>query len=138
MTELTDIVDRARDELAAADDAVALDEVRVRYLGKQGLLTGQRKQLGKLPADERPAAGKRINEAIDAVQAALDGRREALSSARLNSRLRDEQLDVSLPGRGQQAGGLHPITRTLTRIEEFFGQVDIGINDISFFIRVQF
>jgi phenylalanyl-tRNA synthetase alpha chain len=127
MTELTDIVDRARDELAGADEAVALDEVRVRYLGKQGLLTQQRKQLGKLPADERPAAGKRINEAIGAVQEALDGRREALSSARLNARLRDEQLDVSLPGRGQRAGGLHPITRTLTRIEEFFGQVGFDI-----------
>ena len=127
MADLNDIVARARDELVAADDAVALDEVRVRYLGKQGLLTAERKRLGGLPAGERPAAGKRINEAIGAVQEALETRRAAILEARLNSRLRDEQLDVTLPGRGQRSGGLHPITRTLLRIEEFFGQAGFDI-----------
>ena len=68
MTELTDIVDRARDELSAARDAVTLDAVRVRYLGKQGLLTQQRKQLGTLPAAERPEAGKRINQARSTIE----------------------------------------------------------------------
>ncbi len=127
MTELTDIVDRARDELSAARDAVTLDAVRVRYLGKQGLLTQQRKQLGKLPAAERPAAGKRINQALESVQQALEARRAALAAETLESRLRDERLDVTLPGRGQRAGGLHPITRTLARIEEFFGQLGFEI-----------
>lgn len=127
MTELADIVSRATDELSAAVDAVALDEVRVRYLGKQGLLTQQRKQLGKLPAADRPAAGKRINEALDSVQQALDARRAALESERIESRLRDEQLDVTLPGRGQRAGGLHPITRTLDRIALFFGQIGFEV-----------
>jgi phenylalanyl-tRNA synthetase alpha chain len=108
-------------------DAVALDEVRVRYLGKQGLLTQQRKQLGKLPAADRPQAGKRINEALDSVQQALDARRAALESERLESRLRHEQLDVTLPGRGQRAGGLHPITRTLDRIALFFGQIGFEV-----------
>ncbi len=127
MTELTDIVDRARDELSAARDAVTLDAVRVRYLGKQGLLTQQRKQLGKLPAGERPEAGKRINQALESVQQALEARRAALEAETLESRLRDERLDVTLPGRGQRAGGLHPITRTLARIEEFFGQLGFEI-----------
>jgi phenylalanyl-tRNA synthetase alpha chain len=127
MPELTDIVNRARDELAAAADAVALDEVRVRYLGKQGLLTMERKQLGKLPAEQRPAAGKRINQALESVQQALEARRGALAAERLDARLRDERLDVTLPGRGQHSGGLHPITRTLERIEEFFGQLGFEI-----------
>ncbi len=127
MPELTDIVGRARDELSAAADAVALDEVRVRYLGKQGVLTRERKQLGKLPVAERPEAGRRINEALESVQQALDPRRGAIAAAQLDARLRDERLDVTLPGRGQHAGGLHPITRTLERIEEFFGQVGFEI-----------
>ncbi len=127
MPELTDIVGRARDELSAAADAVALDEVRVRYLGKQGLLTRERKQLGKLPVAERPEAGRRINEALESVQQALEVRRGAIAAAQLDARLRDERLDVTLPGRGQHAGGLHPITRTLERIEEFFGQVGFEI-----------
>ena len=127
MPELTDIVSQARDELRAAADAVALDEVRVRYLGKQGLLTQQRKQLGKLPAAERPEAGRRINEALESVQLALEARRTALQAETLESRLRDERLDVTLPGRGQAAGGLHPITRTLERIEDFFSQVGFEV-----------
>jgi len=127
MPDLTDIVNQARDELSAARNAVTLDQVRVRYLGKQGLLTEQRKQLGKLPAAERPEAGKRINEALESVQQALEARREALAAESLEARLRDEQLDVTLPGLGQRAGGLHPITRTLERIENFFGQVGFEI-----------
>ncbi len=127
MAELTDIVNQARDELSAARDAVALDAVRVRYLGKQGLLTAQRKQLGKLPAAERPAAGKRINAALESVQRALDDRRAAIDAETLTSRLRDEQLDVTLAGRGQRTGGLHPITRTLQRIEMFFAQVGFEV-----------
>jgi len=127
MAELADIVNQAREELASAADAVALDAVRVRYLGKQGLLSQQRKQLGKLPAAERPVAGRRINEALDSVQQALDARRAALEADRLEARLRDERLDVTLPGRGQRAGGLHPITLTLGRIEAFFGQVGFEV-----------
>jgi phenylalanyl-tRNA synthetase alpha chain len=99
----------------------------VRYLGKQGLLTRERKQLGKLPVAERPEAGRRINEALESVQQALETRRGAIAAAQLDARLRDERLDVTLPGRGQHAGGLHPITRTLERIEEFFGQVGFEI-----------
>jgi len=127
MSELNEIVEQARDELSAARDAVALDAVRVRYLGKQGLLTAQRKQLGKLPATERPEAGKRINAALERVQEALDARRAAIEAEALDARLGSEHLDVTLPGRGQRAGGLHPITRTLDRIEAFFAQVGFEV-----------
>ncbi len=127
MPELTDIVRLARDELSAAADAVALDQVRVRYLGKQGVLTVERKQLGKLPVEQRPEAGKRINEALESVQQALEARRGAIAAEQLDARLRDERLDVTLPGRGQHSGGLHPITRTLERIQEFFGQLGFEI-----------
>jgi phenylalanyl-tRNA synthetase alpha chain len=127
MPELSDIVSQARAALAGAADAVALDEVRVRYLGKGGLLTQQRKQLGKLPTSERPEAGRRINEALESVQQALEARRAVLATETIEASLRDERLDVTLPGRGQTAGGLHPITRTLERIEEFFAQVGFEI-----------
>ena len=127
MPELTDSGRLARDELSAAADAVALDEVRVRYLGKQGVLTVERKRLGKLPVEQRPQAGKRINEALQSVQQALEARRAAIAAEGLEARLRDERLDVTLPGRGQHSGGLHPITRTLERIEEFFGQLGFEI-----------
>ncbi|MDX1433519.1 MAG: phenylalanine--tRNA ligase subunit alpha [Gammaproteobacteria bacterium] len=127
MSELNDIVEQARSELAAARDAVALDAVRVRYLGKQGLLSAQRKQLGKLPSAERPEAGKRINAALESVQQALDARRAAIEAESLDARLESEHLDVTLPGRGQRSGGLHPITRTLDRIEAFFAQVGFEV-----------
>ncbi len=129
MEQLTDIVARAHAELGEASDRMSLDAVRVRYLGKQGLLTGQLKQLGKLPADERPEAGKRINEAKRTVQDALEARREAIERDALDARLEHERVDVTLPGRGQAAGGMHPITRTLERIRRLFAE--IGFEDVQ-------
>ncbi len=129
MEQLTDIVARAHAELDEASDRSALDAVRVRYLGKQGLLTGQLKQLGKLPADERPEAGKRINDAKRTVQEALEVRREAIERGALGARLERERVDVTLPGRGQAAGGMHPITRTLERIRRLFAE--IGFEDLQ-------
>jgi phenylalanyl-tRNA synthetase alpha chain len=98
----------------------ALDEVRVRLLGKKGLLTEQLKGLGALPTAERPAAGQRINEAKAAVQAALEARRQNLDAAALDAELAQGAIDVTLPGRGQETGGLHPVTRTRLRIEQIF------------------
>lgn len=106
--------------IEAAADLRALDDIRVRYLGKKGELTAQLKQLGKLPPEQRREAGQVINEAKGRVQAALDARREALEEAELEARLSAETIDVTLPGRGQDIGGLHPVTRTLERIRELF------------------
>ena len=113
--------------IAAAPDLAQLDQVRVRFLGKSGELTALLKQLGTLPKDERPAAGQLINVAKDAVQQALDARRSVSEQAALTARLGAERLDVTLPGRGQQSGGLHPITRTLRRIERLFANAGFAV-----------
>ncbi len=126
-TGIEEIVARAQAELARAEDLVALDELRVRYLGKQGLLTAQLKQLGRLPAEQRPQAGKAINEAKRRVQESIEVRRRELEERRLAARLESERVDVTLPGRGHRAGGVHPVTRTLERIEALFAQAGFEI-----------
>ncbi len=120
MDSLAQLEVQARQAIEAAGDLAALDQVRVHYLGKKGVLTEQLKSLGRLPADERREAGQSINLAKDAVQAAIEARRSALQSAAIEEQLARETVDVTLPGRGQQQGGLHPITRTLQRIETLF------------------
>jgi phenylalanyl-tRNA synthetase alpha chain len=112
---------------SAAESLTALDEVRVRYLGKSGQLTAQLKSLGKLPKEERPAAGQRINEAKQRVQALLEASRARLEEQALSDRLRDERIDVSLPSRGQTPGALHPVTRAMLRIERLFANAGFSI-----------
>ena len=124
---LQTIVLAAETAVAAAADLAALDQVRVHYLGKKGVLTEQLKTLGTLAPEARREAGAAINVAKDAVQAALEARRHALEAEALHRRLAAERVDVTLPGRGVQAGGLHPITRTLRRIEELFRQVGFSV-----------
>jgi phenylalanyl-tRNA synthetase alpha chain len=106
--------------IEAAENLSGLDEVRVRYLGKSGLLTAQLKQLGKLPKEARPEAGQAINRAKQALQQRVEARRRELEADALRQRLASETVDVTLPGRGQRPGGLHPVTRTLERIERLF------------------
>jgi phenylalanyl-tRNA synthetase alpha chain len=120
VSSLVELEQAALQEVSSATDAAALDNVRVRYLGKKGLLTRQLKQLGKLPAEERPAAGQEINRIKQLVQEAISTHGEALQSAALDTQLAGEKIDVSLPGRGQSKGGLHPVTRTMRRIEQLF------------------
>jgi len=123
LQELVELVHDAQLALAQADDLAKLDQIRVHYLGKKGVLTERLKQLGKLPAEQRPQFGQMINEAKEEIQHALEARKAALLAAQLESQLGAEAIDVTLPGRGQRPGGLHPITRTLERIEAFFTQV---------------
>jgi len=120
---------QAREAVAAAADLKALDEIRVRYLGKKGLLTEQLKQLGALPADQRPQAGQAINIAKKQVQEAIETRKADLQQAALQAQLAAECVDVTLPGRGEHGGGLHPVTRTLQRIEQLFA--GMGFESIS-------
>jgi phenylalanyl-tRNA synthetase alpha chain len=117
----------AEQAIADANDVAALDQARVRYLGKNGLLTAQLKTLGQLPKEERPAAGQAINAAKAALQQAIEARQAALESAVLEARLAAERIDVTLPGRGQAMGGLHPVTRTLQRIEELFANAGFSV-----------
>jgi phenylalanyl-tRNA synthetase alpha chain len=121
------LLERALADTAAASDLSELDEVRVAFLGKKGLLTEQLKGLGALPAAERPAAGQIINEAKGVIQAAMESRRAALENAALDAELAKGTLDVTLPGRGQDPGGLHPVTRTRLRIEQIFSQAGFQI-----------
>jgi phenylalanyl-tRNA synthetase alpha chain len=124
---LATLLERALADTAAAPDLSQLDEVRVAFLGKKGLLTEQLKGLGALPAAERPAAGQIINEAKAVIQAALEARRAALEDAALDAELAKGTIDVSLPGRGQEPGGLHPVTRTRLRIEQIFSHAGFQI-----------
>ncbi len=120
MEGLGELQQQAAAAITQAVDLKALDDVRVHYLGKKGLLTEQLKKLGTLPHEERKAAGQEINVAKQAVQQAIEARKETLQQAELAARLAADRIDVTLPGRGQQSGGLHPITRTLERIEQLF------------------
>ena len=129
MQELESIVAAARSEFAGCDDAAALENVKATYLGKGGRLTEVLKTLGRLPASERPAAGARINEAKAELETALQRRREELAEIGLARKLAADALDVSLPGRGQGVGGLHPITRTLQRIEMLFHSLGFAVAD---------
>jgi phenylalanyl-tRNA synthetase alpha chain len=129
MDELDRIVAAALADFDACADAAALENGKAKYLGKAGALTALLKSLGRLPAAERPAAGARINEAKLALEAALAARREALADSRLAAQLAAEALDVSLPGRGGGIGGLHPITRTLERIETLFRSLGFAVAD---------
>jgi len=120
-TELEILLNEAQAAVDGAGDLRALDDVRVRYLGKSGVFTEQLKGLGKLPKEDRPAAGQEINKAKQALQKAIEARKTALETAALAERLAAERIDVSLPGRGNGNGGLHPVTRTMQRIQEIFG-----------------
>jgi phenylalanyl-tRNA synthetase alpha chain len=129
MEDLSQLVDHARSDFAQCTDPAALENAKARYLGKAGAITARMKTLGTLSAAERPAAGARINEAKTAIEAALDQRREALAQAKLDAQLAGEALDVSLPGRGQGVGTLHPVTRTLARIESLFRSLGFEVAD---------
>jgi phenylalanyl-tRNA synthetase alpha chain len=120
MDKLEHIVASALAEFAACNDPAALENCKAKFLGKSGQLTESLKGLSKLSATERPAAGARINQAKSELEAALSRRRDELAEAKLERQLAAESLDVSLPGRGAGVGGLHPITRTIDRIEALF------------------
>jgi len=126
---LATLVARAAAEFAAADELARLEDVKARYLGKDGALTARLKGLGQLPAEERKQAGAAINAAKTQIESALAARREALRQARLEARLAAEALDVTLPGRGPARGTIHPVMRTLERIEALFRSIGFEVAD---------
>src|SRR5437016_3994412 len=109
--EITDIFQRAKSEIINAVSLQALDQIRVQYLGKKGELTELLKGVGKLTPEERPLAGQAVNKAKGEIQTLLNGRKETLEAEVLKQQLEHEAIDVTLPGRGQSIGNLHPITR---------------------------
>ena len=120
MGDLATLLRQALDEVTASTTLAALDEVRVRWLGKKGAFTEQLKALGALPAADRPAVGARINEAKQQFEAAVESTREALAGAAVEAELAAGRIDVSLPGSGEARGGIHPVTRARLRIERIF------------------
>ena len=122
-----DIVQEAEAAIAAAETLGELDVVRVQFLGRQGRITTESRTLGTLVPELRPEAGKRLNDGKQAIRDVLDARKAILSANVLQSRLASERLDVSLPGRGQSSGGLHPVTRTLDRISSLFRAIGFEV-----------
>ncbi|WP_263322565.1 phenylalanine--tRNA ligase subunit alpha [Endozoicomonas sp. Mp262] len=121
------IVDSALSAVSEATDIAGLDEVRVRYLGKKGEMTSLLKGLGKLSPEERPKAGARINVAKQQVQEAINSRRAGIEEQALAAKLASETIDVTLSGRGQALGTVHPITRTMERISDYFGRIGFSV-----------
>ncbi len=128
MEQLQKILDQALQQFAVINDEAELEQVKAKYLGKEGSLTSLLKGLGKLSAEERPAAGAKINVIKQQIEGALQARRSALQQSKLTQKLAAEALDVTLPGRGSGTGGLHPITRTLQRIEQLFHSLGFAVS----------
>ena len=122
-----DIVREAEAAIAAARTLGELDDARVQFLGRHGRITVESRVIGTLAPELRPEAGRRLNDGKRVIGNALDARRAALSADNLQSRLVTERLDVTLPGRGQSSGGLHPVTRTLERISSLFQAVGFEV-----------
>jgi phenylalanyl-tRNA synthetase alpha chain len=129
MTDIQSLSASALADIAAATTPDALEALRVSLLGKSGSITAQLKALGALPGDQRKAAGEAINLARDAIGEALAARKQVLDSAALDARLAQESVDVTLPGRDAGRGGVHPVSRTLERIAEIFGQLGYASAD---------
>ena len=129
MSEIESLSTQALADIASAQTPDALESLRVALLGKSGTVTAQLKQLGTLPGDQRKAAGEAINVARDAIANALSTRKAVLEDAALDARLAGENIDVTLPGRNPERGGLHPISRTLERIADIFGRLGYELAD---------
>ena len=129
MNNLEQLIAQATADFTAATEIARLEEVKAAYLGKEGSLTALLKGLGKLPPEERKTAGAAINVAKAQVESALAERREALRNAQLEAQLAAEALDVTLPGRGPTRGSIHPVMRTLDRIEQLFRSIGFAVAD---------
>ena len=125
--ELDAIINQAQSQIDAAQDAATLDQVRVEFMGKKGKLTDLLKGLGKLSNEERPAAGQKINQAKQVIQQAISAKGDFLRNEELNRKLSEEAVDVTLPGRVENPGNLHPVSRTIARIESFFGELGFAV-----------
>lgn len=129
MTDLHTLVAQLQTEVARAQDAAAVEALRVQYLGKKSQLSDLSKRMGQLGEEERRAFGAELNAAREAITGSLNDRKNVLAEAALSARLLAEQVDVTLPGRGQLPGGLHPVTRVMERIEDFFTRVGFTVAD---------
>lgn len=128
-TQLDQLIARATESIQSSQDLQSLDTVRVEFLGKKGELTQQLKSLGKLPVEDKKTAGQKINEGKRLLQQHIESKRQLLETELLDQRLRDEAIDVTLPGRGKGTGGFHPVTRTIMRINSLFQDLGFSISE---------
>ena len=128
MKEIEPILSQALQAIEAADDLAALDRIRVDYLGKKGQLTTLMKTVGALSAADRPRYGQAVNQAKTRFTEQLRARMRALEELAVNQRLLSETLDITMPGRTGHMGGLHPLSRTLERIESLFVRQGFAIH----------
>jgi phenylalanyl-tRNA synthetase alpha chain len=129
MSELDSLVRAARSDFAAAATPADLENAKARYLGKAGRVTELLKALSTLAPEEKKARGAQINATKQSIEAALTQARDALAQAALEAQLKADALDVTLPGRQRGGGGLHPVSRTLERIEAIFGSMGFDVAD---------
>jgi phenylalanyl-tRNA synthetase alpha chain len=129
MVDVQALLVQARAEISSAADLPQLESLRVQFLGKKGQLTALLRELGAMPEGQRREAGQQINSAKAELEAMLDVRRRALEAGALEAALNADAIDVTLPGRGQQPGGLHPVTRTLRRIENIFAGAGFRVHE---------
>jgi len=127
MENLEPLANEAKAAIAAAADGATLEQLRVDFLGKKGQITSLLKGLWKLSAEERPKAGALINVVKQELQDLIAARKAALESAAVDAQLAQETIDVTLPGRGLSTGGIHPVTRTIERIEDFFASIGFDV-----------
>ena len=127
MENLEPLANEAKAAIAAAEDGATLEQLRVDYLGKKGQITALLKGLGQLSAEERPAAGAQINVVKQELQELISARKNALESAAVETKLAAETIDVTLPGRDKSTGGIHPVTRTMERMEDFFAAIGFEV-----------
>ena len=129
MNDLDPLVQQAQTDFAAARTPAELEDAKARYLGKTGQITEQLKGLAALPVDEKKARGALINAAKQQIESSLNARRDGLAAAELDTQMKAEAFDVSLPGRQRGSGGLHPISRVRERIEAIFGSMGFDVAD---------
>jgi phenylalanyl-tRNA synthetase alpha chain len=129
MNDLDSLVQAAEADFGAASAPADLENAKARYLGKAGRVTELLKGLAPLPPERKRTAGAAINDAKQRIETALNARRQALADAELESQLKAEALDVTLPGRQRGMGGLHPVSRTMERIEAIFGSMGFDVAD---------
>ncbi len=127
MENLEQLASEAKAAISRAEDGATLEQLRVDYLGKKGQFTALLKGLGQLSAEERPAAGAKINVVKQELQELIGSRKAELEGAAVEAKLAAETIDVTLPGRGQSTGGIHPVTRTMERMEDFFTAIGFEV-----------
>jgi len=125
--ELDNLLEKALQAITQSQDLASLDSVRVAYLGKKGEITARLKNLGQIPAEQRPAAGQAINAVKLQIQSLLEQQKSVISEKLINDKLSSETVDVTLPGRAERSGGLHPVTLTMNRIQNMFAKLGFDV-----------